>query len=101
MIANMEKCLNAIKQNSVTLFVRSYCPYCKRAERLFEELNIKATIIDFGTIENGEEVKEELAKMTGHRTVPMIFINGKFVGGCDTVTKLHEESKLISLVNNQ
>lgn len=33
---------------------------------------------------NGGEIQSELTKITGgHRTVPMVFVNGKFIGGCD------------------
>jgi glutaredoxin 3 len=32
--------------------------------------------------------------VTGGSTVPRIFIGGKFVGGCDEVTKLHSSGKL-------
>ena len=34
-------------------------------------------------ISEGSDIQNELAKMTGQRTVPNIFVKGKHVGGCD------------------
>ena len=32
---------------------------------------------------DGDEIQSELAKWTGQRTVPNVFIGGKHIGGCD------------------
>lgn len=33
--------------------------------------------------DEGEEIQDELAGITGSHTVPQVFIKGEFVGGCD------------------
>ena len=38
--------------------------------------------------------------MSGQRTVPNIYINGKHIGGCDNLTSLHKAGKLKPLLND-
>jgi glutaredoxin len=33
--------------------------------------------------DEGEEVQDNLMQITGSRTVPQVFINGQYIGGCD------------------
>ena len=33
--------------------------------------------------DEGEEIQDELAGLTGSHTVPQVFIKGEFIGGCD------------------
>jgi len=35
-----------------------------------------------------------LEQLTGQKTVPNVFINGKHIGGSDTIVKLKDDGKL-------
>lgn len=48
---------------------------------------------------NGGEIQTDLADLTGQKTVPNIFIKGKHVGGCDTVTALKNDGKLLAMTH--
>ena len=48
--------------------------------------------------DNTSEYQDALQELTGRRTVPNIFINGKSVGGCDDVIALHSSGKLARLI---
>jgi len=41
-----------------------------------------------------EPMWEALEEFTQWPTVPQIFINGKFIGGCDIVTEMYEQGEL-------
>ena len=41
---------------------------------------------------------DALNQMTGQRTVPNVFINGKHIGGCDTTIALHSSGELAKLL---
>ena len=43
-------------------------------------------------------MQDALEAITGQRTVPNVFINGKHIGGCDTVTKLYSTGELARLL---
>jgi glutaredoxin 3 len=46
----------------------------------------------------GAQVQETLFRMTGRRTVPNIFIGGKYIGGGDETVELHRGGKLKHLL---
>lgn len=48
--------------------------------------------------ENGSEYQDTLEKISGQRTVPNVFINGKHIGGCDTIVKLHSTGELAKIL---
>lgn len=42
----------------------------------------------------GGDIQAWLGKNTGRKTVPNIVVNGKSIGGCDDLYRLHREGKL-------
>jgi glutaredoxin 3 len=82
----------------VTVFAKSYCPYCRHTRSLLQEAvpsGVSVDIIDMDQMnEDGPLIQMELMTTTGQRTVPNIFINGEHIGGDSDFTKLHESGKL-------
>lgn len=87
-----------ISENPVMIFSKSYCPYCRRAKDLLNKygVNYKAYEIDQEAL--GADVQAALMKVTGQRTVPNIFINGKHIGGADALTALDAKGELVALL---
>ena len=50
------------------------------------------------TPDNTSEYQDALQELTGRRTVPNTFINGKSVGGCDDIIALHSSGQLAKLL---
>jgi monothiol glutaredoxin len=44
---------------------------------------------------------DALEEYTRWPTVPQIFVNGKFIGGCDIVTEMYERGELQEMVNQK
>ena len=79
----------------VTLYVWSYCPYCKRALALLQQKGIAYEEI---SIDGDAHAFESLAVQTGQRSVPFIFIDDAFIGGFDQLNALNRENKLEFLI---
>ncbi|EPY34697.1 glutaredoxin 3 [Strigomonas culicis] len=47
---------------------------------------------------NGEDLREQIFKQYEHDTVPAIFINGKFIGGCSDLQALQKSGELSKLL---
>merc|ERR1712050_213304 len=45
-----------------------------------------------------DKIQNALQKITGGRTVPRVFIGGEFIGGCSETTALHNQKKLVPLL---
>jgi len=50
------------------------------------------------SVAQGDQIQEILKDMTSQRTVPNVFINGKHIGGCDSVMKLAKSNELLTTV---
>ncbi|KAI9009504.1 glutaredoxin-1 [Gaertneriomyces semiglobifer] len=88
----------AIKENHVMVFSKSYCPYCQKAKRLLDSLNVKYVAWELDTRNDGQAIQDYLKEKTGQRTVPNIFINGTHVGGSDDLHAAQSSGKLKQLL---
>lgn len=84
----------------VELYTKSYCPFCKKSLAIFDSLGVKYENFVIDEEPNGEEEYSKLKEKTEHNTVPQIFINDKFIGGCDDLFELHESKELDSLLKD-
>lgn len=81
---------------SITIYTKSWCPYCSAAKRLLDDKGVAFTEID---IEKKPEARAEMIqKAHGRTTVPQIFINEKHVGGCDDLYALDDRGQLEPLL---
>jgi len=69
-----------IKSAEIVVFSSDYCPYCADA---VESLKAAGYEKKMKVIEADSGHKSQLLGITKQRTVPHIFINGTFVGGCN------------------
>jgi len=78
--------------SSITIYTKSWCPYCSAAKKLLTEKGAAFTEID---IEKKPEARAEMIqKANGRSTVPQIFIGEKHVGGCDDLYALDDRGEL-------
>lgn len=77
-------------KKDVIIYTFETCPYCIKAKRLLNDESIGFTEIE---ISNQKERLSELKKKTNCSTVPQIFVDDKFIGGCDDVITLHKKGK--------
>ena len=80
----------------IKLYTSNWCSYCTAAKRFFEENNIKYKEIN---IEEKNISRQELLDLSGGYTVPQIFIHNQCIGGYDDLIKLHQNNKLMDLIN--
>ncbi|MCL4780920.1 MAG: glutaredoxin 3 [Gammaproteobacteria bacterium] len=79
----------------ITIYTTPTCPYCTAAKALLRNKQAVFTEIDVGT---QPEVREEMMKRSGRRTVPQIFIGTTHVGGYDDLAALDGAGKLDNLL---
>ena len=80
----------------ITIYSKSWCPYCSAAKKLLTEKGVEFTEID---IEKKPEARSEMIqKAKGRSTVPQIFIGDRHVGGCDDLYALDDSGQLEPLL---
>ncbi|XP_039983722.1 glutaredoxin 2 isoform X3 [Xiphias gladius] len=87
-----------VSQNCVVIFSKTTCPYCKMAKNVFNEIGATYKVIELDEHNDGRRLQEALAQMTGARTVPRVFINGNCIGGGSDTKQLHQQGKLVPLI---
>ena len=83
--------------SKVEIYTWQYCPFCIRAKSLFKKKNINFIEHKIDGDDNAREVMSQRAN--GRRTLPQIFINNKWIGGCDDLYELENNNKLDELLN--
>ncbi len=80
----------------VTVYYKSWCPYCRMAFGLLDRKGVNYNKIDVKS-ELGLEA-EMIRRAAGGSTVPQIFIGNRHVGGCDDLHALDDDGKLDELL---
>ena len=73
--------LNA--ENGVMIYSKSWCPFCSQAKSIFDQLEVEYLALELDEFEEGQDIQDTLAGITGIRTVPQVFVGNKLIGGCD------------------
>ena len=80
----------------VVMYTTAVCPYCIRAEQFL--LHKGVSEIEKIRVDLQPELRAEMMKKTGRRTVPQIYINGEYVGGYDDLASLDHAGGLDKLL---
>ncbi len=75
------------------LWTSSYCPFCVAAVQLLEERGIEFTNHVMDSDPTGLRAKKQ---EYGHGTVPIILLDGEFIGGNDDLRALDSQGKLVA-----
>jgi glutaredoxin 3 len=81
----------------VVVYTTMFCPYCQRAKALLARKGVafKEVAVDG----DPEARKTMVAKASGARTVPQIFIGDQHVGGSDELYALEADGRLDGLLH--
>ncbi|KAJ3255268.1 Ganglioside induced differentiation associated protein [Boothiomyces macroporosus] len=85
---------DAVSKHTIVIFGKTTCPYTARARLLLEKKNIDYGVFLVDDLVNGQEILDELKKLTGQSSVPSIFIKGKHIGGSSDLVELDEQGGL-------
>ena len=81
---------------SINVYTAKPCGFCNAAIRFLTQVkNVEVNEID---LTRNHEKRMELIQQTGHRTVPMIFIGEKFIGGYSELRSLDSQKLLDPLL---
>lgn len=77
---------------AIKIYTSTSCPYCIGAKEMLRQKNIPFEEIDVST---DFELRQKLSdENDGYQTVPMIFVDGEFIGGFTELQKLDHNGGL-------
>ena len=92
-----------VNDNPVLMLSFTTCPFCIKAKETLDAKSAKYTVVELDTDIDGKAIRAEMADFVGRTSVPAIWIDGKFVGGCNDgpmggLLKLEQDGKLDGLL---
>ena len=60
----------------------TWCPFCVKVKNYLDSTGYKYQWIDSDTPE-GQKIRDAESAKHKYKTIPMVFIDGKFIGGCN------------------
>jgi monothiol glutaredoxin len=69
-------------------------PACGFSNAVVQILKKEAVPFETFNILSDPEVRQGLKEYSSWPTYPQLYVGGKFVGGCDIVTELHQKGEL-------
>jgi monothiol glutaredoxin len=91
---------NDVKNNKVVIFMKGtvdapMCGFSARAVQILQSYNHP---IKGHNVLASEDLRQGIKEYTNWPTLPQVFINGEFIGGCDIITEMHENGELAGLL---
>jgi monothiol glutaredoxin len=92
---------SAIRDNKIMIFMkgnRSFpqCGFSAATVQIFEQLAVPYATAD---VLSDPELRDGIKAYSNWPTIPQVYIDGKFVGGCDIIRELAESGELETMVN--
>jgi monothiol glutaredoxin len=86
----------AIDENPVILFMKGtpeqpMCGFSARTVAILQSVGQPFAAVN---ILPHPAIRQELSGISNWPTIPQLFVNGEFVGGCDIVTEMYESGEL-------
>jgi monothiol glutaredoxin len=93
----------AIDENPVILFMKGtpeqpMCGFSARTAGALQALGAPFAAVD---ILPDPRIREELSALSNWPTIPQLFVNGEFLGGCDIVTEMYESGELAQALGQE
>ena len=97
-----EQIKNQIENNSIILYMKGSkdMPMCGFSARVVEILNSYG--IEYETVDVllDQDVRQGIKQYSNWPTIPQLYINGQFIGGCDICVEMHDNGELEPMLNS-
>ncbi|MDD9912063.1 MAG: Grx4 family monothiol glutaredoxin [Alphaproteobacteria bacterium] len=91
-----QKIDDLVNSNKITLFMKGskdfpMCGFSARVATILNQLDID--YLDINVLEDGD-IREGVKEYANWPTIPQLYINGEFIGGCDIVVEMFQAGEL-------
>ena len=96
-----QKIDDQIKNNKVILYMKGnrempQCGFSARVVQILDSLDVMYETVD---VLLDPEIRQGIKDYSNWPTIPQLYVNGEFIGGCDICTELYQSGELESIVN--
>jgi monothiol glutaredoxin len=89
-----------INDHNIVLFMKGnttfpQCGFSGKVVKVLNTLGAKYFVVD---VLEDQEIREGIKSFSNWPTIPQLYINGNFVGGCDIILDLYESGDLAKMI---
>jgi monothiol glutaredoxin len=98
-----ERILADITENPVMLYMKGTAifPQCGFSARVVQILTHLGVPFRTDNVLEDMELRESIKRFSNWPTVPQLYVNGEFVGGCDIITEMFQSGELETLLTEK
>lgn len=91
-----------ISENNIVLFMKGNknfprCGFSAMVAGILQTLGVKFKDID---VLDSDELRQGIKDFSKWPTIPQLYVNKEFIGGCDIVREMYESGELSKIVRN-
>jgi len=95
-----------VQDKPVLMFALEWCEFCWSARKLFRRLGIDYHSVDIDSVryqdkDLGGRIRAAVARDTGAKTIPQIYVAGKHIGGCTDLFDAWRDGSLRKLMDEK
>lgn len=91
---------NDVQSNKIMLYMKGTpeSPQCGFSAQAIAVINNYG--VEFGSFDvlSDEDIRQGIKEYADWPTIPQLYVNGEFVGGCDIITEMHNKGELEQLL---
>ena len=90
-----------VGDNDVVLFMKGTPsqPQCGFSYQVVRILHAEGAEFDAVNVLEDPTIREGVKSFSEWPTIPQLYVDGEFLGGCDVVTNLHQEGELKTILS--
>lgn len=91
-----ERIENLINSNKIVVFMKGtkLMPQCGFSNNVVQILNVMGVPYETYDVLDDPEVRQGIKEYSNWPTIPQVYVNGEFVGGCDIMIELYQNNEL-------
>ena len=94
--AKKEEIKADITANKIMLYMKGNrdMPMCGFSNQVVHILNQNGVQFEAKNVLEDEILRQAIKEFSDWPTIPQLYVNGEFIGGCDIITELHQSGEL-------
>ena len=98
-----QKIKDIISSKDIVLFMKGtpdapQCGFSMAVSNILKNLNVKFEGVN---VLSSDELRQGIKEFTDWRSIPLLYVKGEFVGGCDIIKEMFEKGELKKLLEDK
>jgi monothiol glutaredoxin len=91
-----------VESNKIVLFMKGtpdwpQCGFSQKASAILRAIDVDFVSKD---VLESEELRQSIKEFSSWPTIPQLYVNGEFIGGCDIMLEMYRDGSLKETVGN-